>query len=45
VVAPILDKGVALPAKLQPTLLVWALMSTLVEFYPRIDDERAKLKK
>jgi len=39
VVAPILDSGVTLPDKLQPTLGVWALMTILVEFYPRLQEE------
>ena len=39
VVAPILDPGAALPDKLQPTLGVWALMTILVEFYPRLREE------
>lgn len=45
VVAPILDPGVALPDKLQPTLGVWALMTILVEFYPRLREEPPKPEK
>lgn len=44
IVAPILDHGVSLPDKLQPTLGVWALMSILVEFYPRLPEGKAKPK-
>jgi hypothetical protein len=36
---PILDKGEHLPDKLQPTLLVWTLLSILVEFFPRRPDD------
>ena len=38
-VDPILDKGEHLPDKLQPTLLVWTLLSILVEFFPRRPDD------
>ena len=38
-----LDKGEHLPEKLQPTLLVWTLLSILVEYFPRRpDDQPAK---
>jgi hypothetical protein len=39
VVDPMLDAGEHLPDKLQPTLLVWTLLSVLVEFYPRRPDD------
>ena len=29
------DRGAALPDKVQPTLMVWAIMTVLIEFYPR----------
>ena len=35
----VLDKGEHLPDKLQPTLLVWTLLSILVEFFPRRPDD------
>jgi hypothetical protein len=35
----VLDKGEHLPDKLQPTLLVWTLLSIFVEFFPRRPDE------
>lgn len=35
IVAPILNGGLALPSKLQPTLAVWAIMTCLIEFAPR----------
>ena len=35
---PILDPGEHLPDKLQPTLLVWTLLSVAVEFFPRRPD-------
>ena len=38
--APILEKGEQLPDKLQATLLVWTLLSIVVEFFPRRPDER-----
>ena len=38
-VDPILDKGENLPDKLQATLLVWTLLSILVEFFPRRPDD------
>jgi hypothetical protein len=34
-VEPVLRDAVALPAKLQPTLLVWAIITIFVEFMPR----------
>jgi hypothetical protein len=34
-----LDQGEHLPDKLQPTLLVWTLLSVLVEFFPRRPDD------
>ncbi len=36
---PVLDAGEAIPDKMQPTLLVWTLMSILVEFLPRRSDQ------
>ena len=35
---PVLDRGEHLPDKLQPTLLVWTLLSVFVEFFPRRPD-------
>lgn len=35
IVDPILPPGITLPAKLQPTFIVWALFTILVEFAPR----------
>ena len=40
VVDPMLDAGEHLPDKLQPTLLVWTLLSILVEYLPRRPDDR-----
>ena len=39
IVATALDQGEALPDKLQPTLFVWALLSVLVEYFPRRPDD------
>lgn len=36
---PMLRGGGALPAKLQPTLAVWTLMTIFVEFFPREKDD------
>ena len=36
---PMLDKGEHLPDKLQPTLLVWTLLSIVVEYFPRRPDD------
>ena len=41
IVEPWLSPGDELPDKLQPTLAVWALLSILVEFFPRRPDESA----
>ena len=41
VVDPLLEPGEVLPDKLQPTLLVWTLLSILVEFMPRRPDDSA----
>jgi hypothetical protein len=38
-VSSVLDRGEALPDKLQPTLLVWALLSVVVEYFPRRPDD------
>ena len=38
-VDPLLEQGEQLPDKLQPTLLVWTLLSILVEFFPRRPDD------
>ena len=35
----VLDKGEHLPDKLRPTLLVWTLLSILVEFFQRRPDD------
>lgn len=40
-VEPLLDEGEQLPPKLQATLLVWTLMTILVEFLPRRADDEA----
>lgn len=37
--APMLDNGEQLPAKLQATLLVWTAISIAVEFLPRRPDD------
>lgn len=39
IVDPTLDQGAMLPDKLQPTLLVWTIMSLLVEVLPRRRDD------
>jgi hypothetical protein len=39
IVSNMLDEGEALPEKLQPTLLVWAALSIVVEYFPRRPDE------
>ena len=39
VVDPMLDKGEHLPDKLQPTLLVWTILSIIVEYFPRRPDD------
>jgi hypothetical protein len=39
IVSGTLDKGEGLPEKLQPTLLVWALLSVVVEYFPRRPDD------
>ena len=39
VIDPVLEPGEFLPDKLQPTLLVWTLLSILVEFMPRRADD------
>ena len=36
----VLDQGETLPDKLQPTLLVWTLLSVFIEFLPRRPDKR-----
>ena len=36
---PMLDAGEHLPDKLQPTLLVWTLLSIVVEYFPRRPDD------
>jgi hypothetical protein len=36
--APVLDQGESLPDKLQPTLLVWTLLSIFIEFFPQRPD-------
>ena len=38
-VDPMLDEGEHLPDKLQPTLLVWTLLTIMVEFVPRRPDD------
>jgi hypothetical protein len=40
IVGPFLDPGDILPEKLQPTLVVWALLAFLVEFFPRRPEDR-----
>jgi len=35
----VLDQGETLPDKLQPTLLVWTLLSVFIEFLPRRKDK------
>lgn len=42
IVEPWFENGEKLPNKLQATLAVWAVMSILVEFFPRRPDEREK---
>ncbi len=37
--APMLDMGEQLPAKLQATLLVWTMISIAIEFLPRRPDD------
>ena len=39
VVDPMLDRGEHLPDKLQPTLLVWTVLSIVVEYFPRRADD------
>ena len=39
IVGAALDPGEHLPDKLQPTLLVWTLLSILVEYFPRRPDD------
>ena len=43
-VDPMLEQGEHLPDKLQPTLLVWTLLSILVEFFPRRPDDRPAIE-
>jgi hypothetical protein len=38
-VSNVLDKGESLPEKLQSTLFVWALLSVVVEYFPRRTDD------
>ena len=38
-IEPSLDQGEHIPEKLQPTLLVWTLLSILVEYFPRRPDD------
>jgi hypothetical protein len=38
-VSNVLDKGEALPEKLQPALFVWAFLSVVVEYFPRRPDD------
>jgi len=38
-VEPFLGKGEQLPEKLQPTLLVWTLLTIIVEYLPRRPDD------
>ena len=40
--SPILDADEQLPDKLQATLLVWTLLSILVEYFPRRPDDPQK---
>jgi hypothetical protein len=39
IIDPVLDQGEHLPDKLQPTLLVWTLLSIFVEYFPRRPDD------
>jgi drug/metabolite transporter (DMT)-like permease len=39
VVSNVLDEGESLPEKLQPALFVWALLSIVVEYFPRRPDD------
>ena len=43
-VEPMLDHGEHLPDKLQPTLLVWTLLSIIVEYLPRRPDDPPAIK-
>jgi uncharacterized membrane protein len=42
-VSSVLHEGEALPDKLQPTLFVWALLSVIVECFPRRADDPPSL--